>query len=255
MQLLLVAAFALLAAVICTPASATEYYISSSLGSDSNSGTDAQHPWASVQALTSRKAQLAAGDVVHLCNTDQFLAQALTFNFDPSTPATTTASPAAAEVTEAVATASSSSAPTTGGTVSIVGDWPCQQPSAPLSYDPTAFPVLSPAVRLPGPAEGRSNGWKPVVRDGLQTGLLSYDVSSIIHTAGLTDHPSQPVITAVWCGGQRLVQAREPDLLDFNHREGVDICQQHTQLSSAPQLHIAASKLTSSCPVHDALLC
>ena len=171
-------------------------------------------------ALTSRKDQLAAGDVVHLCNTDEFLAQALTFNWFPTTAAA------------AVQAASSSAAPPMAGAVSIVGDWSCQQPSAPFSSAPTAFPVLSPAVRLKGPSEGHSNAWQPVIVDGQATELLSYDVSDIVSgsAAAAADGapPSLPVITAVWCGAKRLVQARDPDLLDFNHREGVDMCHQQT---------------------------
>ena len=185
-------------------ADATDYYISSSLGSDSNSGTSPSAAWASLAALNKRTQQLQPGDIVRLCNTDVFLGQHLDFS---STSAADSQAPAPY----------SPSTSFVAGAVSVRGDWVCGNKTSSTA-------VISPARRLAMKVRtGAAGGWSRVLVAGKDTGLLSYDLKREVTAASSSAFAASPVVMAFWTGAgqERMVPARSPNLLHFHQRQGV----------------------------------
>ena len=107
--------------------------------------------------------------------------------------------------------------------LTITGTWDCRQKGAIQSN--ASYPVLSPAIALIATQGG--GGWAEVNPGSCNSFsgpsaypcLLQLDVSTVSSPFSVS---AAPVISAVFVGGYRYVQARSPNLVDLSHREGVN---------------------------------
>ena len=224
--LLLVLCWLCLQVATGQPPSSSLYFVSSSLGSDANDGRSPERPWATVTQLSNHSSQLQPGDTAYICNSDSFFGQSL--HISDTRPADPLIPPPGSTAVAAV---------------TISGEWDCRQPGLILSN--ASYPLISPSSRSGG--DGRS-GWVEAPSSSCSSAstagsfacVLQLDMSSL---PGFSVSPSAPprLVLSVWVDGYRFVQARTPNLLSIDQRQGVNRSQNHG-LTTLPH-----SSLT--CPV------